>query len=125
MKLAVDLVVRHMIRTVPDGSLDSLSATDTLQSQLAHQAFHRAPRKILAFALHLVPHLARTIVAEARNPYTFNVSGDNRIVLRTRTEQTGITAFGEPLVVRRWGDLQFPANRLDPMLLSVRVDEAD
>src|SRR5437899_1057750 len=101
------------------------AADRTREPQLAHQAAHAAPRHAQAFASHLSPDFAGAIHLPILVPDAKNDRSQHVIVLRPRRAPRGFPLFRFVLEVRRWGDRQHPADRLDPIQAPMIVDERD
>lgn len=101
MELSVDLVERTRRSLVADGCFDRFAADDALQAQIGHQSLNRATCNLEAFALHLPPYLARACRTTCR-----------------------ITPLRHAFMIGRWGDLQGPADRLDPILSTMIINKS-
>ena len=89
----------------------------------SHETLDRAARHRDALAAELPPDLAGTVDLHVGLPNTLDVGQQGRIALRTRRQQLGIAGPGHVSPVGRWGNLQCPANRLDPKAAAMLVDE--
>src|SRR6185437_2927297 len=91
----------------------------------AHQPLNRAACHRNAFAAQLPPDLACTIDPEVLVPDPVNRAGKLRIALHARRQSRWIGLPALVFVIRRWGDRQLLADRLDPILAPMRVDERE
>ena len=110
-------------RVVADRRLELPAANHALEAHPLHQPLHRAPRHTGALATQLPPHLPRTVDLVILVPDPANAVAQCRITLCTRWKPSRIGCPGLHLVVRRRGDRQHPADRLDPVQRPVFVDE--
>ena len=93
------------------------------KTKLAHQPRDRAAGHRDALAAKLAPHLANPIHPVVLLPHPGDVLAQFRIG-DGHAPAAGCGPHPEPaLVVRRRGDRQLPADRLDPVLAAVSVDE--
>jgi hypothetical protein len=95
------------------------------QSQIVHQPLYRASRDADALTVELLPGLVRSVHTEVLVPHTMNLRAQLAVSLSARRQAAGIALTMLLLVVRRWGDLQLPADRLDPKSISMIVDVPD
>ncbi len=91
----------------------------------SHQPFDRAARNILLFSPELMPDLAGPVSAFAFVIDTLDVLQILRVLFRAVRGPLRIPGNGYVTVIGRWGDRQNAADRLDPKLLSVIVNERD
>ncbi len=110
-------------RFATDRGLDSPTPNHAAQPQLAHQPCHRAPSDRNALAVELTPHFARAVHAEVLVPDTTNLAPKRGVAPHPRRRPLRIRLSGLVFVIRRWGDRHHGANRLDPILLPMLVDE--
>jgi hypothetical protein len=73
----------------------------------------------------LLPYLACAEDAEILLVHTPDLRHRGAIALRSRGQALGIGLTRLVLAIGRWGDRQPRANRLDPVLGTVGVDDAD
>ena len=97
----------------------------TSQSHRAHQPLDRAPGHGVALAAQLPPDLPRPIDAKVGVVDALNGDAQLGITLRAGATATRVLLLGTDAEVRRRGDRQYGADRLDPIRRAVRVDEAD
>src|SRR5262249_45719328 len=95
------------------------------QPKIAHQPLHGAACRSDVLTIELPPHLADTIDPEVLVPYAPNVDFQFAIALHTRWNARWVDFPRFVLVVRRRGNWQLPANRLDPVFVAMLVDEPD
>jgi hypothetical protein len=70
-----------------------------------------------------VPDLARAIETKAGSIGALDLGAKHVIALGPRRPLAGICKAGGMFVPERWGDCQFAADRLDPQVLVIGVDE--
>ena len=107
----VDPVRRTRERRHGRGRFHLRAPHHAAKTKLAHQPRDRAPHRD-ALTLELAPYLTPG-----------DVLPQLRIAMGTRRLPAAVRVPSLALVVRRRGDRQLPADRLDPVLLTVRVDE--
>ena len=125
LELAVDLVERTRRRAVADRRPHPLAPHGPLQAHIAHQPRDRASGDILAFPFQLPPHFANPIDLEIAVEYAPNLAAQNGVPSHAGGRRFGPTSARDVLVVRRRGDRQDPADRLDPVDIAMIVDEGD
>src|SRR3990167_5284095 len=101
----------------------SLASANSLQAVLAHQALHGAACDGDAFSTQLVPDLVGTVDPEVRLPHATNLRRQFSIAQAASAQQRRVALTGRVPPVRRRGDLQHAADRLDPEFLAMPVDE--
>ena len=101
---------------------DLPAACDAAQAHFPHQPGHRAPGNSEAFAVELLPDLAGAIHPVVLFPHPPDLGPELLIPDRSRWQAARIPLSCLPLVVRRRGDRQYPADRLDPEAVPVIVD---
>src|SRR5205085_10437223 len=116
----VDEIGRTDCDVVRDGGAVAFAAPHTTQPELAHQAFHGATRHSMLFTVQLSPDLVRAVDAEVLAPYPADLALEHLITQGASTEWTCLRR-----VIRRWGNLQHPADRLDPKPVAMFVDVTD
>src|SRR5262245_10961933 len=84
-----------------------------------------AAGNVVAFPVHLPPDLAHTVDAEVLLEHPPNLWRQAVIPLRPCRQPGWIGAPGDMLMVSRRGDRQHPADRLDPVRITLFVDEGD
>ena len=96
-----------------------------MQAHGLHQTLHGAARNIKAFALQLSPDLTNAIDPKVflEDPTNFDLQCG--VALCAGRQFDGVGPFGDMGAIGRRGDRQHLADRLDPMRLTVIVDERD
>lgn len=123
-ELPVDVIVRARRRLVRHGRLHALAANDAGKAYLLHQARHRAARDVVSLALHLSPHLAHAVNLEVLVEDTLDLRHQDLVSLGARRRRLRLLPATHVLVVGGRGDLDTVADRLDPVDVSIRIDEA-
>ena len=123
VEIAIHQIRRPRRGLVRDRRLERAAPHRAAQTQITHQALHRAPRHRHPVPLQLPPDLPDTIDLEVLAPHALNARPQARIALRTRRLPLGICPPGCRGIVRRRGDRQHRADRLDPVRRSLRIDE--
>ena len=98
---------------------------NTLYSRLLHQPLHRAAVDIEAFPTQLSPYLAHAVDLEVIVPDPLDFRHKLGVPPDTIARSRRIAGRSGASVVCRWGDRQNPADRLDPMLDVMIVNEGD
>jgi hypothetical protein len=93
--------------------------------RISRSTLYGAAGNVKALALQLPPDLAHAINLEVLREDAGDLRLQRHIPLRSCGELLRIGALGDVGVIGRGGDRQDLANRLDPMDLSVIVDERD
>jgi len=106
-------VVHARPRTAPD------------EAHLPHQASHATARLAQALASHLLPDFARPVDTVVLFPNAASDRTQDLVAQLPRGAPRGIPLFRLPSKVRRWGDRQHTAARLDPKDRSMIIDERD
>ena len=114
LKLAVHAVHRARCRLVAERGLDRLAADGTLDAQRTHQPFDCTAGNLKAFPAELPPDLARSVDLEIRLKDPSDLDAQSGIASGSRRALLRVAALRHMRVVRRRGDLQQPAVRLDP-----------
>src|SRR6185437_10382404 len=96
------------------------SAHHPVETFSAHQPLNRAACDRNAFATQLSPDLASSVDPEVPLPDPANRAGKLCISLYARRQPRRIGSSALVFVIRRWGDRQLPADRLDPVLGTMR-----
>ena len=78
---------------------------------------------VAALTAKLTPDLAHAIHVKVLLPYTTNLAAELDVALRSRWLAAWVLLSRFLLVIGRRGDREHPADRLDPVTLTVRVDE--
>jgi hypothetical protein len=112
--------VSGMLNRCRDSGSRCLRPGNTPQADLPHQSFHGAAGNIHALTVQVSMHLAGTIDAAIRSMLLFDQHRQFPVTARPRGRLALVCR-----VVRRWGDRQLLADRLDPELLPVLINERD
>ena len=105
------------------GDFPRAAPQDTSQSHLAHQTLHRAPGRVVALATQLPPDLPRPIhAAKALLVDPLNQDAQFVIALGPRATGARVVLLRVDAKIRRRGDRQHGADRLDPVRGTVLVD---
>ena len=98
---------------------------DTAKAPLPHQPAHRAASHVNLFAPQLPPHFPRPVDLELLVPHPLDGGTEFVIALgpRRSTRRVRLPRLLEE--VGRRGDRQHAADRLDPVDVSMVIDEAD
>ena len=100
-----------------------LAPASPLQPAQSHQPLDGATRHRRAFAPELAPDLVGTVDPQVLVVYALHLRQQARIALGSRGQQPGIAPARRVTPVRRRGNLQRAADRLDPVPSAVLVDE--
>src|SRR4030095_9569728 len=103
--------------------LELSSAHCAAQSQIAHESLHRATCRSDLLAIQLPPNLAHAVDLEVLVPEALDIDFELAVALRARRNARWINFPRPVLVVRRWGDRQLCADRLDPVVVTMSLDE--
>ena len=122
-ELPVDAIKRAWRLGVHDGGALRLASAHALQALQSHQPFDSTARHADTFPIELKPDLVRTIDLQVGVPNTLNLRRQLCITLSTTRSQGWLPLTCGMKPIRGWGDLQDTADRLDPKLLAVLVDE--
>ena len=125
MELSVHMVERTGGGLVADRCPQRLAPDRPLKAHVPHQPGNRAARDREAFPPQLPPDLAHAIDAEVRLEHAPDLDLQIRVAADPLGQAGGIGAPGGAGVVGRRGDRQNPADRLDPVGLTMIVDEGD
>jgi len=125
LELAVHPVERARRGLVGDRRADRLAPDDALQAHGIHQPLHRAARHAEPFAQQLTPDLPRAVDLEVliEHPQDMRLQGFVTPDARRRSFRAPPPRVMRVICGR--GDLQNPADRLDPVLPTMIVDEGD
>src|SRR5690606_31072365 len=93
------------------------------QFHFAHQSSDRAAGYHDLFAVQLPPHFADPVAPSTRLPNPTGLLAEDPGALGSGGERVRIALSSRGLVVRRRGDRQNRADRLDPVFPALRVDE--
>lgn len=107
------------------GRTDRLASHHAMQPHPAHQALDGAASGWDRFSMQLAPDLAATVNAEVLIPDALDFSAQPAIALDSGRRAVRLGFTGLVLVVRRRGNRQDTADRLNPVRLPVIIDELD
>jgi hypothetical protein len=110
---------------VADRCSDGFAADNPLQTDIAHQSRHRAAGDIEAFAVELSPDFADAVDLEVLIEDAPNLDLQGGIPPGACRQFRRITPLGNMGPIGRRGDRQDLADRLDPVRLTMIVDEGD
>ncbi len=123
-EVALHEIRRTLCCIINDRGLLVLATTnDTVEAHLAHQAFHGAPGHSKTFSVQLKPGLTRSVDRSVLLPDPLDLFTKPSISNQSRRQPSWIGLSGFLFVVSRRGDRQNAADRLDPVLVSMIVDE--
>src|SRR5919205_4291208 len=125
LELPVHAVQRAWRSLVALRRADGLATDDAFQAQRPHEARDRAAGDLEALALQLPPDLAHAIDPEVLLEHTLDLALEHLVSLGPLGAPGRIAALGGVLVGGGRGDRQHPADRLDPVRLTMLVDEGD
>src|SRR5437867_6618885 len=123
LELPVHPIERPLCAIVCNRRAALTPAHSALQAQRVHQTLDRAASNHDILARELPPHLARTIDAEILVVDAADLRRERTITLQSRRQLPRVSLARLVLVVLRWGDRQLRADRLDPVLGPVGVNE--
>ena len=92
-------------------------------SSCLNQPLYRATSHAMAFPLKLTPHLPGAVHLVVLFPHAIDFRRQCPVLLHPRRQPPRVRCPGLVFVVRRRGDRQLLADRLDPKSLPVLVDE--
>lgn len=102
-----------------------LAADNALNTHTLHQPCHRASGNIEAFPTKLTPDLAHAVDTPVLFEDTPDLRLQRRVAPGTLRLPIRIGPLRQVIVIGGRGDRQNLANRLDPMLTTMIVDEPD
>ena len=105
---------------IGDRGLERSAAYDALEAHL-NQPLYRGDFD--PFSAKLTPDFARTVDAEVLLPDPLDLLAELDVANRPSRKPRGVRLAGLLLVVGRRGDRKLSADRLDPVLLAMLVDE--
>ena len=114
-ELPVHPIQRAWQRGVPDRRAVRSTTDNALKSQHPHQPLDRASGDIEALPPELAPDLPDPVDLEVLLPDPSDFGDQPGVPTRPGAGPRGVTTGGEMGVIRRWGDRQNPADRLDPV----------
>lgn len=122
-ELPIDPVQRAKGLAVADRRAHPLVPPHASQPLLAHQPFHRAPRHRHALPPQLPPDLVSAIDLPVGLPHAFNLRHQDLITPDPGAATLWVIPKRHLPSIARWGDLQDFADRLDPMRVTVCINE--
>src|SRR5690348_4537991 len=125
VELPIDAIERTRGRGIADRGPDRLAPYHALQAHRAHQACHCAASDRDPFPEKLSPDLPDAVDAEVLLVYAPDFGPQGDIAPGPDRQLARIGAPGGMGVIRRRGDRQNAADRLDPVNGAVLVDEGD
>src|SRR2546423_6664274 len=123
LELAIDPIERAWSALVADGRALWLAADDALQAEVTHEPLDRAAGDRKALPTHLPPDLPHAVDLEVLIETPQDLRLQNIVPLFACRSAPWCTMLANTLVIGRRGDLKQTADRLDPVFLTVRVDE--
>jgi hypothetical protein len=124
-ELPIDAIERTRGGRIADRGPHPLAPHDALQAHRPHQAGYGAASDRGPFPEKLSPHLPDAIDAEVLLVHAPDFGPQSDIALGPCRQLARIGAPGGVGVIRRRGDRQNAADRLDPVAGAVLVDEGD
>ena len=115
LELPIDVIERARRRLAAHRRADRLPTDDALQAHALHQSFDRAAGDVVAVALQLTPDFARAVDLKILVIHALDLLLQRSVALGALRRRLGLRPATRPLVVGGRGDLQYPADRLDPV----------
>src|SRR5262245_53138970 len=122
-ELALDQICRIFRPVAADSGSAFGAAHNPLQPERSHQSFDATAGDGDAFPAELSPDLACAVDLEVLIPDALDLAGDLDIAPNPRRSPLRLRLSRLALVVGRWGDRQLCADRLDPILGPMLIDE--
>src|SRR5690625_2881947 len=94
-----------------------------LQASSSHEPLYSAARHELAFPVQFLPHLPRAVTLFASIPHPLDFHAQVSVMVKPEWLAALVPLTGLKLVINARGDRQLPADRLDPILTTVLIDE--
>ena len=113
------------IRLAAHGRAHTAATDHPLESLFLHQRRHCAAADVVPLAQQLTPDLAHAVDWEVLIENPLDLDTKQAIALDARRRRLRLFAPDDVGVVSRRGDLKYSADRLDPVLVAIRIDEAD
>ena len=124
-ELPIDAIERTRGRCIADCGPDCLTPHDPLQTHRPHQARHGAAGDRDPFSAELSPDLPDAIDSEVLVVHAADLNLHRGIAMGPRRQPARIGAPGSVSMIRRRGDRQDAADRLDPVDGAMLVDKRD
>jgi hypothetical protein len=121
--LTLDQIERSFSVLVSDRCAAFTTAHDALKAQRTHQPLHGTAGDRDVLSAELSPDLAHTVDVEILLVNALNLGHQQAIALQPRWQPGRLGVASLALVVKRWGDRQLRADRLDPVSRTVGIDE--
>ena len=125
MELPVHVIQRTESRLVADRCPQGLAPHGSPKTHVPHQPCDRASSSAEAFPPQLTPDLAHAIDAEVLLEYAPDLDLQIGVAAKPVGQTGGIASPGEMGMISRRGDRQNLADRLDPVGLTMIVDEGN
>ena len=125
LELAIDPILRTGCRRIAFGRLDPFAPDRALHAHFLHQPLNRAAGHVLTLAPELAPDLARPVDLEVGVEDPADFLFQPAIAPGAGRGASGFAPHRQMGMVGRRGDRQNLADRLDPVGLTVIVDERD
>jgi len=123
LELPIDPIQRASRFAVADRGAHHLATHDTAQALTPHESLDRTAGYHDAFAVQLPPDLVGTIDPQVGLPDTLDLGHQHRITQHSLAALFRVSQQGDMTPVARRGNLQLPADRLDPEGITMLVDE--
>jgi hypothetical protein len=123
LELPVDPVERAQSGRIGDRRPDRLAPHDTLQSHRPHQRRDGAPSHHDRFPAELPPDLAHAVDVEVRLEHALDLDHQRRVAPGPCRQLAEVGTPRGMGMVRRRGDRQHSADRLNPVGIAVLVEE--
>lgn len=123
MGLPLNPVERANVVAVRRRCTHYLAASDALQTQTPHQPSNSATGNLHLVAPKLFPDLHDAIALHVVLPYTPYLITQQLVLLRTSASPFGLSVTCGMQVVTGRSDLRHAADRLDPVTVTVLVNE--
>ncbi len=124
-ELALDQICRTMGAFVGDRGSASTATAHALQARRFHEPSDSATGHRDALAVQLEPDLARSVDLEVRAVHALDLPDEFGVPTASGGDRSSPGLLRLVFVVDRRGDRQHRADRLDPVLATMLVDERD
>src|SRR5690606_37946967 len=121
----IDTIQSAILQLVGDRRSDAFTAYNAAQTEVAHQSFDRTTSHFDASPIELLPHLVGAVNAIVLVPHALHFRLQRIVALGPFRAQLRLALSRFVLVVCRWGDRQYCADRLDPESVLVLIDIGD